>query len=229
MNGQKLLIVEDDQQLTRALRVNLEARGYQVQTTGTGSAALRVLASDPPDAVILDLGLPDLDGVDVIATLRVWTHLPIVVLSAREREVDKVRALDAGADDYVTKPFGIEELLARLRVVLRRTDQPPAAARTIQTPDFTIDFDKLLVATSSGESVKLTRLEWGIIEFLASSPGKLFTTKQILTQVWGSAYSEDTQTLRVHVSQLRRKLEPSPATPRYIITELGMGYRLVLD
>ncbi len=229
MNGQKLLIVEDDQQLTRALRVNLEARGYQVKTVETGSDALRILASDPPDAVILDLGLPDIDGVDVITTLRVWTGLPIVVLSAREREVDKVRALDAGADDYVTKPFGIEELLARLRVVLRRTDQSPTPSRTIQTPDFTIDFDKLLVASSAGEAVKLTRLEWGIIEFLASSPGKLFTAKQILTQVWGSAYSEDTQTLRVHVSQLRRKLEPNPATPRYIITELGMGYRLVLD
>jgi two-component system KDP operon response regulator KdpE len=229
MIDHSLLIVEDDLQLKRALTVNLEARNYQVDTAGSGEEALKRLASTEPDVLILDLGLPDIDGVDLIVQIRKTSRIPIIVLSARDREIEKVRALDAGADDYVTKPFGIDELLARLRVILRRNDQQEAPQKSIQTADFEINFDKLSVTDNDGQSVKLTRIEWGIIEFLASSPGKLFTTKQILINVWGIAYAQDTQTLRVHVSQLRRKLEPEPASPKYLITELGMGYRLVID
>ena len=229
MIGHSLLIVEDDLQLKRALTVNLEARNYQVNTAGTGEEALQSLAVTEPDVLILDLGLPDIDGVDLIVQIRQTSRIPIIVLSARDREIEKVRALDAGADDYVTKPFGIDELLARLRVILRRNDQPEVPQKSIQTADFEINFDKLSITDIDGQSIKLTRIEWGIIEFLASSPGKLFTAKQILTNVWGAAYAEDTQTLRVHVSQLRRKLEPEPATPKYLITELGMGYRLVVE
>ena len=229
MIGHSLLIVEDDLQLKRALTVNLEARNYQINTVGTGEEALKALAVTEPDVLILDLGLPDIDGVDLIVQIRQTSRIPIIVLSARDREIEKVRALDAGADDYVTKPFGIDELLARLRVILRRNDQQEVPQKTIQTADFDINFDKLSITDHDGQPIKLTRLEWGIIEFLASSPGKLFTAKQILTNVWGVAYAEDTQTLRVHVSQLRRKLEPEPATPKYLITELGMGYRLVIE
>ena len=224
-----LLIVEDDLQLKRALTVNLEARKYQVSTAGTGVDALQILAANHPDVLILDLGLPDIDGVDLIAQIRQSSRIPIIVLSARDREVDKVRALDAGADDYVTKPFGIDELLARLRVILRRNDQQELPSKLISTTDFEIDFDKLSVSNGSDESIKLTKIEWGIMEFLAANPGKLLTSKQILTTVWGPAYAEDTQTLRVHISQLRRKLEPDPSSPRYLITELGMGYRLVIE
>ena len=229
MSGHSLLIVEDDLQLKRALTVNLEARNYQVNTAGTGEEALQSLAATEPDILILDLGLPDIDGVDLIVQIRQTSRIPIIVLSARDREIEKVRALDSGADDYVTKPFGIDELLARLRVILRRNDQQEVPPKSIQTADFEINFDKLSITDNDGQSIKLTRIEWGIIEFLASSPGKLFTAKQILTNVWGAAYSDDTQTLRVHVSQLRRKLEPEPATPKYLITELGMGYRLVIE
>ena len=229
MIAHSLLIVEDDLQLKRALTVNLEARNYQVNTAGTGEEALQSLAATEPDVLILDLGLPDIDGVDLIVQIRQTSRIPIIVLSARDREIEKVSALDAGADDYVTKPFGIDELLARLRVILRRNDQQEVPPKSIQTADFDINFDKLSITDNDGQSIKLTRIEWGIIEFLASSPGKLFTAKQILTNVWGAAYSDDTQTLRVHVSQLRRKLEPEPATPKYLITELGMGYRLVIE
>ena len=229
MIAHSLLIVEDDLQLKRALTVNLEARNYQVNTAGTGEEALQSLAATEPDVLILDLGLPDIDGVDLIVQIRQTSRIPIIVLSARDREIEKVRALDAGADDYLTKPFGIDELLARLRVILRRNDQQEVPPKSIQTADFDINFDKLSITDNDGQSIKLTRIEWGIIEFLASSPGKLFTAKQILTNVWGAAYSDDTQTLRVHVSQLRRKLEPEPTTPKYLITELGMGYRLVIE
>jgi two-component system KDP operon response regulator KdpE len=229
MTAHSLLIVEDDLQLKRALTVNLEARNYQVNTAGTGEEALKSLAATEPDVLILDLGLPDIDGVDLIVQIRKTSRIPIIVLSARDREIEKVRALDAGAEDYVTKPFGIDELLARLRVILRRNDQQEAPLKSIQTADFEINFDKLSITDSDGQPIKLTRIEWGIIEFLASSPGKLFTAKQILINVWGIAYAQDTQTLRVHVSQLRRKLEPEPASPKYLITELGMGYRLVID
>jgi len=229
MTGHSLLIVEDDLQLKRALTVNLEARNYQVSTAGTGEEALKSLAATEPDVLILDLGLPDIDGVDLIVQIRKTSRIPIIVLSARDREIEKVRALDAGAEDYVTKPFGIDELLARLRVILRRNDQQEAPQKSIQTADFEINFDKLSITDNDGQPIKLTRIEWGIIEFLASSPGKLFTAKQILINVWGIAYGQDTQTLRVHVSQLRRKLEPEPASPKYLITELGMGYRLVID
>jgi two-component system KDP operon response regulator KdpE len=179
--------------------------------------------------LILDLGLPDIDGVDLIIKIRQSSRIPIIVLSARDREIEKVRALDAGADDYVTKPFGIEEQLARLRVIIRRFETQGAAAKFIHTEDFQIDFAKLFASDPTGNSIKLTKIEWGIVEFLAASRGKLFTTKQILTKVWGTAYADDTQTLRVHISQLRRKLEPDPGSPRYIITELGMGYRLVIE
>lgn len=229
MTGHSLLIVEDDLQLKRVLTVNLEARKYRVSAVTSGEEALAVLATNPPEVLILDLGLPDIDGVDLIVKIRQSSHIPIIVLSARDREIEKVRALDAGADDYVTKPFGIDELLARLRVILRRFETQGAAAKSFHTEDFQIDFVKLLASDRLGNSIKLTKIEWGIMEFLAASPGKLFTTRQILTKVWGTAYADDTQTLRVHISQLRRKLEPDPGSPRYIITELGMGYRLVTE
>jgi two-component system KDP operon response regulator KdpE len=229
MTGRSLLIVEDDLQLKRALTVNLEARKYQVSAATSGAEALAALANTPPDVLILDLGLPDIDGVDLIVKIRQSSRIPIIVLSARDREIEKVRALDAGADDYVTKPFGIDELLARLRVIIRRFETQGAEATSFQTEDFQIDFAKLLASDRIGNSIKLTKIEWGIMEFLAASPGKLFTTRQILTKVWGTAYADDTQTLRVHISQLRRKLEPDPGSPRYIITELGMGYRLVIE
>jgi two-component system KDP operon response regulator KdpE len=229
MTGRSLLIVEDDLQLKRALTVNLEARKYRVSAVTSGEEALAVLAANPPEVLILDLGLPDIDGVDLIVKIRQSSRIPIIVLSARDREIEKVRALDAGADDYVTKPFGIDELLARLRVILRRFETQGAAAKSFHTEDFQIDFDKLTIVDRSGEPIKLTKIEWGILEFLTSSPGKLFTAKQILASVWGPAYADDTQTLRVHISQLRRKLEPNPSAPRYLITELGMGYRLVIE
>jgi two-component system KDP operon response regulator KdpE len=229
MTGRSLLIVEDDLQLKRVLTVNLEARKYRVSVVTSGKEALAVLATNPPEVLILDLGLPDIDGVDLIVKIRQSSRIPVIVLSARDREIEKVRALDAGADDYVTKPFGIDELLARLRVILRRFKTQGAAAKSFRTEDFQIDFDKLTIVDRAGEPIKLTKIEWGILEFLASSPEKLFTAKQILASVWGPAYADDTQTLRVHTSQLRRKLEPDPSAPRYLITELGMGYRLVIE
>jgi two-component system KDP operon response regulator KdpE len=220
----RVLIVDDDPQLVRALAVNLRARGYDVDAARDGAAALASAGRGTYDLVILDLGLPDIDGVDVVHGLRGWSQVPIIVLSAREGQRDKVAALDAGADDFVTKPFGMDELLARMRAALRRAsgadDQP-----TLETESFTIDFAARRVMLPEGE-VKLTPTEWHLLEILAHNAGKLVTQRQLLHDVWGPGYEKETNYLRVYIAQLRRKLEPEPSHPRHLVTEPGMGYRL---
>jgi two-component system, OmpR family, KDP operon response regulator KdpE len=219
----RILVVDDDDQLRRALRINLAARHYDVDTAEDATSALTLAGHTPPDLVIVDLGLPDLDGVEVVRGLRGWTQLPIIVLSARDGQAAKVEALDAGADDYVTKPFGMDELLARIRAALRRAAPEPGAA-TITTPDFTINLAAKRLTTAKGE-VRLTPTEWHMLEILARHPEKLIAQKQLLREVWGPAYESETNYLRVHLANLRRKLEPDPARPRYLITEPGIGYR----
>ncbi|WP_346534269.1 response regulator [Micromonospora sp. DPT] len=221
----RILVVDDDQQLLRALRINLTARRYEVLTAADGTTALTVAARTPPDLAIIDLGLPDLDGVTVVEGLRGWTKIPIIVLSARDTEAAKVDALDAGADDYVTKPFGMDELLARVRAALRRAHPTPDAA-TITTAAFTIDLAAKRLTTAAGE-VRLTPTEWHLLEVLARHPDKLVAHRQLLREVWGPAYETETNYLRVHLANLRRKIEPDPARPRYLITEPGIGYRFV--
>jgi two-component system KDP operon response regulator KdpE len=223
-----ILVVEDEPGLLKALGINLRARGYEVALTADGRAALTSASRHPPDAVILDLGLPDMDGAEVIAGLRGWSQAPILVLSARSEEPDKVTALDAGADDYVTKPFGMDELLARLRAALRRgagSEELPAVA----TESFTIDLAAKRVVGADGGAVRLTPTEWNVLEVLARNQGKLVTQRQLLKEVWGPAYETETNYLRVYLAQLRRKLEPDPPRPRYLLTEPGMGYRFVAD
>ncbi len=223
-----VLVVDDDALLLRALRVNLAARDYQVVTAADGTAALAATARERPDVVILDLGLPDMDGTDVVRGIRGWSGTPIIVLSARQDEQQKVEALDAGADDYVTKPFGMDELLARLRAAARRATPAPDEP-VVRTPDFTIDLADKRVTTAGGEPVRLTPTEWGIVELLARNPGRLVTGRELLHEVWGPNYDTETHYLRVYLAQLRRKLEPDPSRPRYFRTEPGMGYRLVTD
>ena len=218
-----VLIVDDEPQLLHALTVNLRARGYAVLQAATGEQALRIAADARPDVVVLDLGLPDLDGVDVVQGLRGWTDMPIIILSAREAESDKVAALDAGADDYVTKPFGMEELLARLRATLRRAAPTPEAP-VVETDHFRIDLAAKRVTTGAGHA-HLTPIEWHLVEVLVRRAGKLVTARQLLQEVWGPQYVKETNYLRVHLAHLRRKLEPQPSRPRYFITEPGMGYR----
>ena len=220
----RVLVVDDDRALARALAINLKARGYDVEVATTGADALKAAAATPPDVVILDLGLPDLDGLDVLAGLRGWTSTPVLVLSARQDQAQKVAALDAGADDYVTKPFGMDELLARLRAALRRGSSEPAEVPVITTADFTVDLSARRVSTAAGE-VRLTPTEWHLLEILVRSPGRLVGQRQLLQEVWGPAYETETNYLRVYVAQLRRKLEPDPAHPVHLITEPGMGYR----
>jgi two-component system KDP operon response regulator KdpE len=220
----RILIVEDEPGLRRALGINLRARRYDVEAAPDGAAALTAAGRHPPDLVILDLGLPDMDGVEVVHGLRGWTTVPIIVLSAREAQADKVAALDAGADDYVTKPFGMDELLARIRAALRRAT-PTDTAPVLETSAFTVDLAAKRVTTAGGE-VKLTPTEWHLLEVLARNPGKLVAQKQLLQEVWGPAYETETNYLRVYLAQLRRKLEPDPSRPRHLITEPGMGYRL---
>ena len=219
----RVLVVDDEPQILRALRINLRVRQYEVFTAATGAEALAVAGHHPPDLVILDLGLPDLDGVEVIQGLRGWTKAPIIVLSGRADSVDKVEALDAGADDYVTKPFGVEELLARMRAAVRRTGTPEDLPR-IQLGDLTIDLAAKRVIRS-GEDIRLTPTEWHLLEVLLRNPGKLLSRNQLLTEVWGPGYADATGNLRLYMAQLRRKLEPDPARPRWLITEPGMGYR----
>ncbi|MDP9495480.1 MAG: response regulator [Actinomycetota bacterium] len=221
----RVLVVDDEPQIVRALAVNLQALGYKVDVARSGEEALRVAADHRPDAVILDLGLPGMDGLEVIEGLRGWTTVPIIVLSVRERERDKIAALDAGADDYVTKPFGMGELLARLRSALRRATAGDLDAPTLVTPDFTVDLSTKKVLRHDGEEVRLTPTEWGIVEVLARHQGKLVSQTQLLKQVWGPDYGAETNYLRVFMAQIRRKLEPDPTHPRYLITEPGMGYR----
>jgi two-component system, OmpR family, KDP operon response regulator KdpE len=219
----RVLVVDDEPPILRALGANLRARGYAVDLADTGEVALQLAARHRPDAVILDLGLPGISGVEVIDGLRGWTEVPIIVLSARGAEHDKVVALDAGADDYVTKPFGMDELLARLRAALRR-NTPAAEAATVTTDDFTVDLAAKRVITAGGE-VRLTPTEWGLVETLVRNAGKLVSQKQLLQEVWGPQYGEEANYLRVHMAHIRRKLEPDPSHPRWFLTEPGMGYR----
>jgi two-component system, OmpR family, KDP operon response regulator KdpE len=221
----KVLIIDDDEPLLRALRLNFAARGYQVQTAGSGAAGLAAAAHHPPDLVIVDLGLPDLDGLDVVAGIRGYSGVPIIVLSARHSGPTKVQALDAGADDYVTKPFGMDELLARMRAALRRAAPAPSAP-VIATPAFTLDLSTKQATGPDGTLIRLTPTEWHLVEVLARHEGKLVEHKRLLREVWGPQYETETNYLRVHFANLRRKLEPDPSRPRYFVTEPGIGYRL---
>ena len=220
----RILVIDDEPQIVRALQINLKARGYEVHLAGTGTSALKVAAQHPPELVILDLGLPDFDGVDVIRGLRGWTEAPILVLSGRTDSTDKVEALDAGADDYVTKPFGIDELLARMRAVLRRSniaqDQPVVTVGGIR-----VDLSAKRVTLETGEDIRLTPTEWHLLEVLVRHPGKLMSQRQLLTEVWGPGYENASGNLRFYMGQLRRKLEADPARPKHLLTEPGMGYR----
>ena len=219
----RVLVVDDEPPILRALAANLRARGFEVDLAPTGEDALKTAARHRPDAVVLDLGLPGMSGIEVIEGLRGWTSVPIIVLSARNTEPEKVSALDAGADDYVTKPFGMDELFARLRAALRR-GAPSPEAPVIDTADFTIDLAAKKVVRGSAE-VRLTPTEWGIVETLARNAGKLVAHKQLLVEVWGPSYADESNYLRVHMAHIRRKLEPDSQQPRYFITEAGMGYR----
>jgi two-component system KDP operon response regulator KdpE len=223
----RVLVVEDEPELRRALAINLRARRYDVPVAATGAAALTAAARQPPDVIVLDLGLPDMDGTDVIRGLRGWTQVPIIVLSARAGQGDKVDALDAGADDYVTKPFGMDELLARLRAALRRS-APDEPVPTVETPHFTIDLAAKQARTVNG-AVRLTPTEWHLLEVLIRHEGKLVSQRQLLQEVWGPNYETETNYLRVYIAQLRRKLEADPAHPSHLITEPGMGYRFTQD
>jgi two-component system, OmpR family, KDP operon response regulator KdpE len=222
----RVLVVDDEAPIRRALEANLRARGYEVELAATGEQALDAAARHHPDAIILDLGLPGMDGVDVIRGLRGWSAVPIIVLSARGAEPDKVAALDEGADDYVAKPFGMAELLARLRAALRR-QLPSAEAPVVVTDDFRVDLAAKQVSSATGEPIRLTPIEWGLLEVLVRNAGRLVAPKQLLQEVWGPAYGEESNYLRVHLAHLRRKLEPDPPRPRYFVTEPGMGYRFV--
>jgi len=229
MTEDTVLVVDDEPQIVRALRINLSARGYKVITAHDGTAALRAAAETKPDVVVLDLGLPDMDGNDVIAGLRGWTTVPIIVLSARGDSLDKVRALDAGADDYVTKPFGMDELLARLRAAVRRSAVSTSddAEAVVQTENATIDLTAKKVRRE-GVEVHLTKTEWGVLELLVRNRGRLVSQKQLLREVWGPTYENESHYLRVYLAQLRRKLEVEPSRPRHLLTEPGMGYRFEL-
>ncbi|MFE5917106.1 response regulator [Streptomyces sp. NPDC056468] len=222
----RVLVVEDDPQLVRALVINMQARRFGVDPAPDGATALRLAAARQPDVVLLDLGLPDMDGVDVIKALRGWTRVPILVLSARQASGEKVAALDAGADDYVTKPFSMDELMARLRAAVRRTEESPLGPETtfVETDEFTIDLLAKKVARA-GREVRLTPTEWHLLEILVTNPGRLITQKHLLQEVWGVSQSSKTNYLRVYMAQLRRKLEADPSHPRFLITEPGMGYR----
>ena len=220
----RVLVVDDDPQLLRALRITLRASGYAVVTAPDGRTALHEAADAHPDVVVLDLGLPDLDGTEVLAGLRPWFTGPVVVLSARADSRDKVSALDAGADDYVTKPFDMSELLARLRAALRRTSGGPDEP-VVHTGHFTVDLAARQVTGAAGAPVRLTPTEWALLAELVRAPGRLVGQRQLLQSVWGPAYETETNYLRVYMAQLRRKLEPDAAHPRYLQTEPGMGYR----
>ena len=216
----RILVVDDDPQILRALRINLRARKYDVDVAVDGAGALHTAAAHPPDLIVLDLGLPDMDGAEVIRGLRGWSAVPIIVLSGRAEGTDKVVALDAGADDYVTKPFGVDELLARIRAVTRRV-QPAEAIATAQVGRYTIDLSDHTITPDQ----RLTPTEWQLLEQLLRNPGKLITQRQLLHEVWGPQYGTETNYLRQYMARLRRKLEDDPTRPRYLLTEPGMGYR----
>jgi two-component system, OmpR family, KDP operon response regulator KdpE len=220
-----VLVVDDEPQILRALVVNMRARGYDVHTAADGASALRVAGLHPPDLVVLDLGLPDMEGLQVIAGLRGWTTAPVIVLTGRTEQVQKIAALDAGADDYVTKPFAIEELFARMRAALRRSQ--PEHVPEVRLGEWVVDLvaGRVRPAIGTGEDQKLTPKEWRILEVLVRNPGRLVTKAQLLREVWGPAYETEGHYLRLYLAQLRRKLEPDPARPAYLLTETGMGYR----
>jgi len=220
-----ILVVDDEQRFARALGVSLRARGYEVEIAETGEAGLASAARVHPDVVVLDLGLPGMSGIEVLRGLRSWSAVPVVVLSARHEEATKVEALDIGADDYVTKPFGMDELLARLRAALRRT-LPAGTDAEIATDHFTVDLETTKVLVD-GEPVHLTKTEWKVLEVLVRNAGKLVSQRQLLLEVWGPGYEDETEYLRAYIAALRRKLEPEPSRPRYFKTETGMGYRFV--
>ncbi|HEY4849107.1 MAG TPA: response regulator [Methylocella sp.] len=228
MSNGRVLVVDDEPQIQRFLRPALAACGYDVLTADTGREALRLIASAAPDVVVLDLGLPDMDGKDVLREARGFSKVPIIVLSARDREVEKIMALDAGADDYVEKPFGIGELMARLRAALRHTSRSGAEITLVRCDGVAIDLDKRLV-TREDKPIKLTPKEYALLAILARHAGRVVTHRQILASIWGPAHEDDTQYLRVFVGQLRAKIEDDPATPKLIQTEPGIGYRLIAD
>ena len=219
----RVLVVDDEPQILRALRTNLRARGYTVDVAATGEEALQLAAARHPDVVVLDLGLPGMDGIEVVRGLRGWTSVPVIVLSVRDAETDKVAALDAGADDYVTKPFGMDELLARLRAALRR-GLPPGEEPVVDTGHFRIDLAQHR-ATVAGVEVRLTPTEWHLVEILVRNRGKLVSQRQLLQEVWGPQYEVETNYLRVYMAKIRAKLEPDPSRARSFLTEPGMGYR----
>jgi two-component system, OmpR family, KDP operon response regulator KdpE len=220
----RVLVVDDEQPILRAMAVNLRARGYEVDVAATGEEALELASRHHPDVVVLDLGLPGIGGIDVIRGLRGWTAVPILILSARDDRGAKVAALDAGADDYVTKPFDMEELLARLRAALRRGAAAPEEAPLVETDDFTVDLRAKKVTAEGGE-IRLTPTEWHMVETLVRNAGRLVTARQLLEEVWGPQYADESGYIRVHLAHLRRKLEPNPSQPRYFLTEPGIGYR----
>jgi len=223
----RILVVDDELPLLRALGVHLKARGYEVDLAETGESAIAKGASGHHDAAIVDLGLPGIDGIEVVKGLRGWTAIPIIVLSARQHHVQKVQALDAGADDYVTKPFNMEELLARLRAALRRAAPDPQPVALVETPHFRIDLANKRVADAAGTEIRLTPTQWHLVEILVRNPDRLVSQRQLLEEVWGPTYVDQTNYLRQFMAQLRRKLEPDPARPRYFVTEAGMGVRFV--
>ncbi|MBV8234324.1 MAG: response regulator [Acidimicrobiia bacterium] len=220
----KVLVIDDEVRFARALAISLRARGYDVDTATTGEQGLEQAAHGHPDVVVLDLGLPGIDGLDVLRGLRGWTEIPVIVLSARHQEPSKVAALDAGADDYVTKPFGMGELLARLRAVLRR-GVSAEDTMVVATDDFSLDLAAKTATAGDGTGIHLTPREWGVVEVLVRNEGKLVSQKQLLQEVWGPQYEKETDYLRVYLAAIRRKLEPDSSVPRYFITEPGMGYR----
>jgi two-component system, OmpR family, KDP operon response regulator KdpE len=223
----RVLVVDDEVPILRALKINLTARKYEVSTAADGTSGLAAMARERPDVLILDLGLPDMDGTEVIKGVRGWTTTPIIVLSAWGQESQKVAALDAGADDYVTKPFGMDELLARLRAAVRRASPAPDEP-VVTTADFTVDLARKRVVRA-GADVRLTPTEWQLLEVLVRNADRLVTQRQLLAEVWGPGYQNEANYLRVYVANLRRKLEPDPSAPRYLLTEPGMGYRFRPD
>jgi two-component system KDP operon response regulator KdpE len=225
VSGGRILAVDDEPQILKALATNLSVRGYDVDVAADGETAVRLAADHRPDLVILDLGLPGMSGLDVIDALRSWTTTPIIVLSARDADPDKISALDAGADDYVTKPFSIGELMARVRAELRRAAAGDEEEAVVATDDFTIDLSARTVTRRGGEAVHLTPIEWRLVEALVRHPGRLVSQRHLLQTVWGPSYEDETNYLRVHMTHVRRKLEPDPTRPRYFHTEPGMGYR----
>ena len=223
MNPLRILVVDDEEQILKALKTNLEVRNYKVSVARDGTEAQRLIGDFNPDLVILDLGLPKISGLEVLRSLRSWSDVPVIIVSARDGDPDKIAALDAGADDYLTKPFSIGELLARVRAALRRWVQVELSP-IVTTPDFVIDFAKGTLVRD-GHEVHLTPLEWKIVNVLVHSEGRLVTQRNLLNEVWGSEYQDDTGYLRVHMTHIRRKLEPEPARPKYFRTEPGIGYR----